>query len=428
MNRSRTIVAAALVAISTTSLCAQQLPKLLPFQGRLTDQNGTPVSDGARVVQFKIYDAPVGGRAVWNGEVQKLTVNGGLISTVLGTKAALSGVDFSQNIYLEITVDANGDDQIGLADPPLLPRQSILPALFAKFAADAGTLNGFSWSALFTGGNPSTGSLALGQDPSAIVNTDEGMFPPLDILGRPRIRQKPGGYDAGLWFRQSGPNSDRAFMGMNGDNAVGLYGVGGGWGISMDVNNGVVSVRDISLPLEHSISFGCYCSDSSCDSVQCVRMFTEYWDTPGIDAEHYRLVVEAPGELRVNAPKTEFTGCVKASNILCPSDRRLKTAIRKIDDPLHVVSQIGGVHYRFNKQAELVRHSTYSFPDGDQVGVLAQDVQQVLPSAVSEDTAGILSVNYNALTSVLIEAVKQQQRQIEELHAEVKDLREQIKR
>src|ERR1043165_10172148 len=96
MNRSRTVVPAALVAISTTSLCAQQLPKLLPFQGRLTDQNGTPVSDGARVVQFKIYDAPVGGRAVWNGEVQKLTVNGGLISTVLGTKAALSGVEIGR--------------------------------------------------------------------------------------------------------------------------------------------------------------------------------------------------------------------------------------------------------------------------------------------------------------------------------------------
>ncbi|HXJ74864.1 MAG TPA: hypothetical protein VNM37_18555, partial [Candidatus Dormibacteraeota bacterium] len=69
---------------------------LLPFQGRLSDANGQPIADGARVVQFKIYDAPVGGRALWNGEVQKLSVNGGLVSTLLGTKADLSAVDFNR--------------------------------------------------------------------------------------------------------------------------------------------------------------------------------------------------------------------------------------------------------------------------------------------------------------------------------------------
>lgn len=108
--------------------------RVLPFQGRLTDANGNSVADGARVVQFKIYDAPVGGRAVWNGEVQNLTINAGLVSTLLGTKSTLSGVDFNLDLYLELTIDANADGQISLADPPLLPRQSILPAVFARKA------------------------------------------------------------------------------------------------------------------------------------------------------------------------------------------------------------------------------------------------------------------------------------------------------
>ncbi len=116
-------------------------PRLLPFQGRLTDAGGTPVPDGAKVVQFKIYDAPTGGNAVWNGEVQKLTVNGGLVSTLLGSKADLSGVDFNQALYLEITVDANADAQITVADPPLLPRQSILPVVFAVEAGVARSAN-----------------------------------------------------------------------------------------------------------------------------------------------------------------------------------------------------------------------------------------------------------------------------------------------
>src|SRR6188508_3050398 len=108
-------------AILLSPVCTQAGARILPFQGRLSDANGNAVPDGARVVQFKIYDAPVGGRAVWNGEVQNLTINAGLVSTLLGTKASLSGVDFNQDLYLEITIDANADGQISLADPPLLP-------------------------------------------------------------------------------------------------------------------------------------------------------------------------------------------------------------------------------------------------------------------------------------------------------------------
>lgn len=133
--------------------------RLLPFQGRLSDANGNSVPDGARVVQFKIYDAPVGGRAVWNGEVQNLSINGGLVSTVLGTQASLAGVDFNQDLYLEVTVDANGDGQITLADPPLLPRQSILPALFAKDSGNSRLLDGYNWNALFGTNNPADGTL-----------------------------------------------------------------------------------------------------------------------------------------------------------------------------------------------------------------------------------------------------------------------------
>jgi hypothetical protein len=138
---------------------SQAANSLLPFQGRLTDANGQPVADGARVVQFKIYDAPVGGRALWNGEVQKLSVNAGLVSTVLGTKADLSVVDFNRQIYLELTIDADGDGLITPADPPLLPRQSILPAVFSVESADSRLLGGYDWSALFGTNNPADGSL-----------------------------------------------------------------------------------------------------------------------------------------------------------------------------------------------------------------------------------------------------------------------------
>ncbi len=154
----RTALFAVLVGALGYSFVAKSETKLIPFQGKLTDASGQVISDGAIVVQFKMYDAPVGGQAKWNGEVQMLSVNGGLVNTTLGTKASLKNVDFSSPTYLEITIDANGDNQIGPEDPPLLPRQSIIPAVYAIESGNARTLANHDWSSIF-GVNDPTGKI-----------------------------------------------------------------------------------------------------------------------------------------------------------------------------------------------------------------------------------------------------------------------------
>ena len=143
-----------LFALLLGNAFAQTAPKLLPFQGRLTDQNGVAVSNGVRLVQFKIYDVPTGGASVWAGEVHKTTVNGGLVNLVLGSKTPFTGVDFDKTLYLEITVDINGDSAITVADPPMLPRQIILPAVFAKESADSRLLAGRDWKPIFGTNSP----------------------------------------------------------------------------------------------------------------------------------------------------------------------------------------------------------------------------------------------------------------------------------
>ncbi len=137
--------------------------KLLPFQGRLTDAAGNAVGDGAKVVEFRLYDAPTGGNLKWAGEVHKLSVNGGLINTVLGTKASLGNVNFASPTFLQITVDSNGDEQITASDPPLLPRQNVFGALYASVAGTMQYSTGPSsvaaggWEKIFSNGNPDTG-------------------------------------------------------------------------------------------------------------------------------------------------------------------------------------------------------------------------------------------------------------------------------
>jgi hypothetical protein len=161
----------------TIALSAQQAaPTLLPFQGRLTDPNGNAVSDGARLIQFQIYDQPTSGSAVWAGEVHRTTVNGGLVNVLLGSKnpfpkgqpAAPDKPFFDQMLYLQITVDSAGaqdggpDGQITAADPPLLPRQVILPTTFAKESQNSAKLAGYDWSTILADGsaNPQTGKIA----------------------------------------------------------------------------------------------------------------------------------------------------------------------------------------------------------------------------------------------------------------------------
>ncbi|MBI1841445.1 MAG: tail fiber protein [Verrucomicrobia bacterium] len=135
-----------------STLQAQQAPRLLPFQGRLTDQNGSAVSNGVRLVQFKIFDVPSAGSPVWAGELHRTTVNGGLVNVILGTKTALA-FDFDRQLYLEITVDINADGAITAADPPMSPRQAILPVIFAKESGDSRLLAGYNWSAILVSGN-----------------------------------------------------------------------------------------------------------------------------------------------------------------------------------------------------------------------------------------------------------------------------------
>ncbi len=64
----------------------------------------------------------------------------------------------------------------------------------------------------------------------------------IDVADRIRIRQGASG-SAGMWLYQSTPAEDRAFVGMDGDSRVGLWGdKGAGWSLRVDVNNGSVSM------------------------------------------------------------------------------------------------------------------------------------------------------------------------------------------
>ncbi len=143
---------------------------MLPFQGYLTHSDGTTLPDGQRLVRFAIYDAPNSGRAVWPGEVHQLSVHAGLVNTILGSRVSLEKIDFSRPLYLEITVDGQtsgqvGHGTIGAEDPPLLPRQVLIPVPAAIRAYElgyrdsGGLVKGAGWEEVFDGGIPGAGRI-----------------------------------------------------------------------------------------------------------------------------------------------------------------------------------------------------------------------------------------------------------------------------
>jgi hypothetical protein len=100
---------------------------------------------------------------------------------------------------------------------------------------------------------------------------------------------------------------------------------------------------------------------------------------------------------------TESGNLVIAGTLTQNSDVRLKENIKPIESALDKVKQMQGVE--FNK----INSST------KEIGVVAQEIEKIIPELVLEDKEGIKSVAYGNITAVLIEAIKEQQKQIEEL-------------
>lgn len=96
---------------------------------------------------------------------------------------------------------------------------------------------------------------------------------------------------------------------------------------------------------------------------------------------------------------------IATGDVTAYSDRALKRNIQTIENALDKVIAMRGV--------------TYQKDEKDGLGVIAQEVEEVLPEVVRQDQHGMRSVAYGNIVGVLIEAIKEQQKQIEELKSKI---------
>ena len=119
-------------------------------------------------------------------------------------------------------------------------------------------------------------------------------------------------------------------------------------------------------------------------------------------------------------------GSIKASGGVCScSDKRIKRNVRPIHDALAQVLALTGVSFEFDNSD----YPDLDLPEGRQVGLVAQDVEEVVPEVVmSPPDGGLKSIKYANLVALLIEAVKEQQGQLDDLRAENEELHARLDR
>ena len=98
------------------------------------------------------------------------------------------------------------------------------------------------------------------------------------------------------------------------------------------------------------------------------------------------------------------------------SDRELKDNIEPIENPLEKMEKIGGYTFVWND-----KQSTYK---GHDIGVVAQEIQSVLPEIVATRANGYLGVKYEKIVPLLIESIKENTKQIKELKQEINEIKE----
>jgi hypothetical protein len=132
------------------------------------------------------------------------------------------------------------------------------------------------------------------------------------------------------------------------------------------------------------------------------------------NANHYPVFVAAAGSnqtAEVTTTKLYFnpsTGTLNATIFNTLSDINSKTNIKTLENSLNTVLKLRGVSFNWADNGN------------KSIGVIAQEIEQIVPEIVNTNENGIKSVTYDSIIGLLIEAIKQQQQQINDLYQCIK--------
>lgn len=116
--------------------------------------------------------------------------------------------------------------------------------------------------------------------------------------------------------------------------------------------------------------------------------------------------------------KLDVFGTIRGSNFITSSDKRYKENIKNLETSLDKIVGLQGSSFTWKTK----EYADMNFPEGTHFGLIAQDLERVLPEAVYTDEEGMKSVAYTEIIPVLIEALKEQQTTIDSLTRRISSL------
>ena len=100
---------------------------------------------------------------------------------------------------------------------------------------------------------------------------------------------------------------------------------------------------------------------------------------------------------------------IELAKKLPSSDERLKKNIHTITNPIEKVSALRGVSFEYKETGQ------------KQIGFIAQEIEKIIPEVVGENPDGYKGVQYQNVVGLLVEAIKEQQKQIDELKEKINE-------
>jgi hypothetical protein len=160
-----------------------------------------------------------------------------------------------------------------------------------------------------------------------------------------------------------------------------------------------------------------------------IRMFNAahsipFWDIASIThpstspGAYMNFFYSQTGGTGINVLSLQGNGNATLAGVLTQnSDERLKKNISQLSNVLPLLHQLGGYHYQWKDEER---------EQNIQTGLLAQEVEKVMPELVKTDDKGVKSVNYIGIIPYILEGAKEQQAVITKQQQQINDLKRMI--
>jgi hypothetical protein len=201
-----------LILVCSVNLLLADVPKTISYQGKLTDSNGNPVTDGNYKLTFKLTSSPSNSSVIWEESHENVAVTSGLFNVILGSLNPID-LSFNETYYLEVSIN-DGET--------LLPLTELTSVPYSLNVSDEAAVKSL---------NRQTGNLTLraGDNVSIATNSDTITI------------SSSGNGGGGLTLPFNGAVADDifAFKVSNTGNGIGILAEAGGPNASVtSINNG----------------------------------------------------------------------------------------------------------------------------------------------------------------------------------------------